>query len=44
MNNKIIKNSIPVPLDLNIMLGPYRFKLRATVDHHELSMNCGLYQ
>ena len=32
MNNKIIKNRRPIPLDLNIMLGPHKFKLWATVD------------
>ena len=34
MNNKVIKNrSLTFP-DLNIMLGPYKYNLWDTVDHH----------
>ena len=32
-----------IPLDLNIILGPYKFNLQATVDHHGYSMHCGHY-
>ena len=42
-NNTIIKNRCPVPVDLNIMLGPYKFNLQATVDHHGHFMNSGHY-
>ena len=31
-----------IPLDLNIILGPYKFSLQATVDH-EKCMQCGHY-
>ena len=31
ISNKIIKNRSLIPLDLNIVLGPYKFNLRATV-------------
>ena len=42
-NNKITKNKSPMPLDLYIKLGPYKFSLQAAVDHHGYSMNSGHY-
>ena len=36
-------NKSLMPLDLNIMLGHFKFTLQATVDHHGQSMNCGHY-
>ena len=43
MNNKIMKNRNSIPLDLNFILGPYKFSLRSTVDHHGHSVNSGHY-
>ena len=33
-NNRIAKNKSRMPLDLYIKLGPYKFTLQASVDHH----------
>ena len=43
INNNITKNKSLIPLDLNIILGPFKFTLQATVDHHGQSMNSGHY-
>ena len=43
INNTIIQNRSLILLDMNIMLGPYKFNLRTTVDHHGHSMNYGQY-
>ena len=43
IDNKIIKNRSLIPLDLNVLLGLYKFNLRATVDHHGHSINFGQY-
>ena len=37
------KNKSRIPLDLYIELGPYKFSLQASVDHHGYSMNSGHY-
>ena len=42
-NNRITKNKSRMPLDLYIKLGPYKFSLQASVDHHGYSMNSGHY-
>ena len=42
-NNRITKNKSRIPLDLYIKLGPYKFSLQASVDHHGYSMNSGHY-
>ena len=42
-NNKITKNNGRMPLDLYIKLGPYKFSLQASVDHHGYAMNSGHY-
>ena len=42
-NNRITKNKSRIPLDLYIELGPYKFSLQASVDHHGYSMNSGHY-
>ena len=42
-NNMITKNKSRIPLDLYIELGPYKFSLQASVDHHGYSMNSGHY-
>ena len=43
LNNRITKNKSRIPLDLYIKLGPYKFSLQASVDHHGYSMNSGHY-
>ena len=42
-NNRITKNKSRMPLDLYIKLGPHKFSLQASVDHHGYSMNSGHY-
>ena len=42
-NNRITKNKSRMPLDLYIKLGPFKFSLQASVDHHGYSMNSGHY-
>ena len=42
-NNRFTKNKSRIPLDLYIKLGPYKFSLQASVDHHGYSMNSGHY-
>ena len=42
-NNRITKNKRRMPLDLYIKLGPHKFPLQASVDHHGYSMNSGHY-
>ena len=42
-NNRITKNKGRMPLDLYIKLGPYKFSIQASVDHHGYSMNSGHY-
>ena len=42
-SNRIIKNKNRMPLDLYIKLGPYKFSLQASVDHHGYSRNSGHY-
>ena len=43
INNIVTKNRSVIPLDLNIMLGPYKFELQATVDHHGKYLSSGHY-
>ena len=42
-NNRITKNKSLKPLDLYIKVGPYKFSLQASDDHHAHSMNSGHY-
>ena len=42
-NNKFTKDKCPIPMDAIIMLGPHRFSLLATIDHHGPSINSGHY-
>ena len=42
-NNRITKNKSRMPQDLYIKLGPYKFSLQASVDHHRYSSNSGHY-
>ena len=43
MNNKFTKDKCPIPMDATIVLGPHRFSLLATIDHHGPSINSGHY-
>ena len=43
VNNTIMKSKSIIPLDLNINLGPYKFSLQVTIDHHGNSLHCGHY-
>ena len=43
LNNKVTKNRDMIPLDHNLWLGPFQFKLQATVDHHGYSIHAGHY-
>ena len=42
-NNRITKNKSRMLLDLYIELGPNKFSLQASVDHHGYSMHSGHY-
>ena len=42
-NEIITKNRSLITLDMNIILGPYKFSLEATVDHHGNSIHFGHY-
>ena len=39
----IIKDRCPIPLDATVMLGPLKFNLQATIDHHGPSIDSGHY-
>ena len=43
INNNITKDRCPIPMDTTIRLGPLKFSLQATVDHHGLSIDSGHY-
>ena len=43
INNKITKDRCPIPLDTTVRLGPLKFRLQATVDHHGPSIDSGHY-
>ena len=43
LNNNIIKDRWPIPLDATVMLGPLKFNLQATIDHHGPSIDSGHY-
>ena len=43
LNNNIIKDRCPIPLDATLMLGPLKFNLQATIDHHGPSIDSGHY-
>ena len=38
-----VTNKNTIKLDLNILLGPHKFHLQATIDRHGLSMFCGYH-
>ena len=41
--NITTKNKSLIPLDLNIIIGSYKFSLQPTIDHHGNSIHCGHY-
>ena len=43
LNNNIIKDRCPIPLDATVLLGPLKFNLQATIDHHGPSIDSGHY-
>ena len=43
INNNITKDRCPIPLDTTVRLGPLKFRLQATVDHHRPSIDSGHY-
>ena len=43
LNNNITKDRCPIPLDATVRLGPLKFNLQATIDHHGPSINSGHY-
>ena len=42
-NNSITKDRCSIPMDTTVMLGPLKFSLRATIDHHGPSIHSGHY-
>ena len=43
INNIIHKDRCSIPMDMIVMLGPHRFSLQATIDHHGPSIHSGHY-
>ena len=43
INNNITKDRCPIPMDTTVRLGPLKFSLQATVDHHGPSIDSGHY-
>ena len=43
INNIIHKDRCSIPMDMTVMLGPHKFSLRATIDHHGPTMHSGHY-
>ena len=43
INNNITKDRCPIPMDTNVRLGPLKFSLQATIDHHRPSIDPGHY-
>ena len=43
LNNNITKDRCPIPLDTTVRLGPLKFDLQATIDHHGPSIDSGHY-
>ena len=43
LNNNITKDRCPIPLDMTVRLGPLKFNLQATIDHHGPSIDSGHY-
>ena len=43
INNNVTKDRCPIPMDTTVRLGPLKFSLRATIDHHGPSILSGHY-
>ena len=43
INNNFTKDGCPIPMDMTVRLGPLKFSLQATIDHHGPSIHCGHY-
>ena len=43
INNNITKDRCPIPMDTTVRLGPFKFSLQATIDHHGPSIDSGHY-
>ena len=43
INNNVTKDRCSIPLDTTVRLGPLKFSLRATIDHHGPSIHSGHY-
>ena len=43
INNNITKDRCPIPMDTTVRLGPLKFSLQATIDHHRPSIDSGHY-
>ena len=43
INNNITKDRCPIPMDTTLRLGPLKFSLHATIDHHGPSIDSGHY-
>ena len=41
INNNITKDRCPIPMDTTVGLGPLKFSLQATIDHHGPSIDSG---
>ena len=40
-NNNVTKDRCSIPMDTTVRLGPFKFSLRATIDHHGPSIHSG---
>ena len=43
INNNVSKDRCPIPMDTTVRLGPLKFSLQATIDHHGPSIHSGHY-
>ena len=43
INNNVTKDKCPIPVDTTVRLGPLKFSLQATIDHHGSSIHSGHY-
>ena len=43
INNNVTKDRCPIPMDTTIRLGPLKFSLHATIDHHGPCIHSGHY-
>ena len=43
INNNVTKDRCSIPMDTTVRLGPLKFSIRATIDHHGPSIHSGHY-